>query len=156
MKTQAVSAQPPTQLRSKRLELKTDDFIKIMLTQLQHQDPLEPAKNQELLAQMNQIGQLQASTNMQEMLQGLSLQNQIGSSSQLIGKMVAGLDDGNEAVDGLVSSVRVQDNQVYLELDNGKTLRLDRVTEIAPARTTATTGSLTAAGSDNRSLPQRP
>ena len=31
-------------------QLKTDDFIKMMLTQLQHQDPLEPAKNQELLA----------------------------------------------------------------------------------------------------------
>jgi flagellar basal-body rod modification protein FlgD len=137
-----VSTQSASQLSNKKMELKTDDFIKLMVTQLQHQDPMEPTKNQELLAQMSQIGQLQSSTTMQEMLKELSLQNQIGSSGQLIGKMVAGLDDQDEQTTGLVNSVRVQDNQVYLELDNGKTLRMDRVTAIAPAPTTATTGSV--------------
>ena len=51
-----------TQVRSKNFELKTEDFIKMMITQLQNQDPMEPAKNEELLAQMSQIGQLQSST----------------------------------------------------------------------------------------------
>jgi len=144
MQTSAISSQPALQLQSnKKLAMKTEDFIKIMLTQLQHQDPLDPAKNQELLAQMSQIGQLQASTDMQDMLKGLSLQNQIGSAGQLIGKMVAGVDDTNQQTAGLVTSVRVQENQVYLELDNGNTLRMDRVTAIAPARTTAAAGPLT-------------
>ena len=142
MITLPVSSQSASQLHSKKMELKTDDFIKLMVTQLQHQDPMEPAKNQELLAQMSQIGQLQSSTTMQEMLKGLSLQNQIGSSGQLIGKMVSGLDAQDEQATGLVSSVRVRDGQVYLELDNGKTLRMDRVTAIAPAPTPATTGPL--------------
>src|SRR3712207_426119 len=70
------------QIKSKKLELKTEDFIKMMITQLQNQDPLEPAKNQELLAQMSQIGQLQSSTTLQESLQGMVLQNQIGSRSE--------------------------------------------------------------------------
>jgi len=144
MQTSAISSQPALQLQSnKKLAMKTEDFIKIMLTQLQHQDPLDPAKNLELLAQMSQIGQLQASTDMQDMLKGLSLQNQIGSAGQLIGKMVAGVDDTNQQTAGLVTSVRVQENQVYLELDNGNTLRMDRVTAIAPARTTAAAGPLT-------------
>jgi flagellar basal-body rod modification protein FlgD len=118
---------------SSKMKLKTEDFIKMMITQLQHQDPLEPAKNEELLAQMSQIGQLQTSNDLQDMLKALSTQNQIGSAGQLIGKMVAGIDENQTQAVGLVTAVRVQDNQAYLELDTGKTVRLDQVTAIAPA-----------------------
>ena len=41
-------------------QLKVEDFINMMVTQLQNQDPLEPAKNEQLLSQMSQIGQLQS------------------------------------------------------------------------------------------------
>jgi flagellar basal-body rod modification protein FlgD len=124
---------PGNQLKGKNSQLKTDDFIKMMITQLQHQDPLEPAKNQELLAQMSQIGQLQSQTLLQESLQGLVLQQNLGAAGTLIGKVVEGLDDAGEQARGLVTSVRVQDKQVLLELDNGKRLSLGKVTGIATA-----------------------
>lgn len=127
-----------TQMKSKGLELKASDFIKMMITQLQNQDPTNPAKNEELLAQMSQIGQLQSSTLLQESLQGMVLQNQIGSAGNLIGKNVQGMDDYNNTVRGIVNSVKVQDNSVYLELDNGKRLSLGKVTSIAAATSTAT------------------
>ena len=104
-----------------------------MLTQLQNQDPLEPAKNQELLAQMSQIGQLQTSTQLQETLKGLALQNQLGSAGNLIGKLVQGLDENNDNIVGLVDSVRVENDEVFLELDNGKTLSMSNVMAIANA-----------------------
>src|SRR5688572_22537395 len=129
-----------TQVRSKNFELKTEDFIKMMITQLQNQDPLEPAKNQELLAQMSQIGQLQSSTSLQESLQGMVLQNQIGSASSLIGKTVQGLDADDDPVTGLVNSVKVGADGVSLELDNGKSLMLSRVTQIAPTTTPSPSG----------------
>jgi flagellar basal-body rod modification protein FlgD len=122
-----------TQLKNKKMELKTEDFIKMMVTQLQSQDPLEPMKNQELLAQMSQIGQLQSSTMLQQSLGGMVLQYQIGSAGNLIGKMVQGLSDKSEPIRGLVQSVRIEADQVYLELDNGKTLQLGRVTAISSA-----------------------
>ena len=122
------------QIKSRKMDLKTEDFIKMMITQLQNQDPLEPAKNQELLAQMSQIGQLQSSTALQESLQGMVLQNQIGSASSLIGKTVEGLDAADDPVTGLVNSVKVGSDGVSLELDNGKTLLLSRVTQIAPSK----------------------
>jgi len=121
----------PNQVKSKSLGLKTEDFIKMMVTQLQNQDPLEPAKNQELLAQMSQIGQLESQTQLQESLKGLVLQNSLGAAGNLIGRMVQGMDDNGEELEGVVSSVRVEDNQVFLELDSGKTLALGRVTNIA-------------------------
>jgi flagellar basal-body rod modification protein FlgD len=119
-----------TQIKSKSFELKTEDFIKMMITQLQNQDPLEPAKNQDLLAQMSQIGQLQSSTTLQQSLKGLVLQNSLGAAGNLIGKMVQGMDEQNETVKGIVTSIRVDQDQVYLELDNGQSLPLGRVTTI--------------------------
>src|SRR3954454_2116272 len=104
----------------------------MMITQLQNQDPMEPAKNDQLLAQMSQIGQLQASTQLQDSLKGLVLQNQISSAATLIGKSVQGMDDNNNTVGGLVNSVRVQTDGVSLELDNGQSLALGRVTAITP------------------------
>lgn len=119
------------QLKPKGFGLKTEDFIKMMITQLQNQDPLEPAKNQELLAQMSQIGQLQSQTLLQESIQGMVLQQSLGSAGNLIGKLVAGTDDQGEQTVGLVSSVRVEGGQVFLELDSGKRLSLARVTQVA-------------------------
>jgi flagellar hook assembly protein FlgD len=92
---------------------------------------MEPAKNQELLAQMSQIGQLQSATALQESLKGMVTQNQIGAAAALIGKTVQGLDSNDDPVTGIVSSVRVESDGVSLELDNGQRLPLARVTSIS-------------------------
>jgi flagellar basal-body rod modification protein FlgD len=130
------SKSPGTQMKGKQFELKSEDFIKMMITQLQNQDPTSPAKNEELLAQMSQIGQLQASTTLTESIKGMVLQNQIGSAGNMIGKSVQGLDDDNEQISGIVNSVRVEGDNVVLELDNGHKLPLGRVTAIAEAPNT--------------------
>jgi flagellar basal-body rod modification protein FlgD len=124
----------PNQLRTRRSELQTEDFIRMMITQLQNQDPLKPASNQELMQQMAQISQMQSSTMLQTTLKELAVQNQIGAAGNLIGKMVEGLDENNERVSGMVASVRIEEGQVYLELDGGQRLKLGNVTIVAPAQ----------------------
>jgi flagellar basal-body rod modification protein FlgD len=119
--------------------LKPEDFIKMMVTQLQNQDPMQPTSNQDLLAQMSQIGQLETSTQLQTVLQGLALQTQIGSASSLIGKSVQGMDANNNTIQGLVTSVKVQSDGVSLELDNGQALSLSRVTAISSGSSSAPT-----------------
>src|SRR5258706_1267414 len=141
--TTAPGNQLPASAQKNTFSLKAQDFIKMMVTQLQNQDPLEPAKNDQLLAQMSQIGQLQSSTQLQESLKGLVIQNQIGAAGNLIGKSVQGFDDQNNDVKGMVNSVRVQQDNVYLELDNGKSLALGRVANIAGATTAPTTAATT-------------
>lgn len=126
---------------SANLKLQPADFIKMMITQLQNQDPLQPTSNQDLLAQMSQIGQLQTSTQLQTVLTGLSLQTQIGSASSLIGKTVQGMDTNNNTIHGLVTSVKVQSDGVSLELDSGQSLSLSRVTSISPGPGGATAGN---------------
>jgi flagellar basal-body rod modification protein FlgD len=133
MTTSAISSAAGNAVKSDKLKLKTEDFIKMMITQLQNQDPLEPAKNEQLLAQMSQIGQLEASQSLQDSLKTLVLQNNLGSAGNLIGKMVEGQTSGGEPIDGLVTSVRVEGDDVVLELDSGQKLELTRVTSIAAA-----------------------
>ena len=138
MITSPISSGPQgTQSKNKSFNLQADDFIKMMVTQLQNQDPTKPADNAQLLAQMSQIGQLQSSNTLTESIKGLVLQNQIGSAGNLIGKNVSGVDDQNNVIKGVVNSVKVQSDGVRLELDNGNTLPLANVTDIAPASATA-------------------
>jgi flagellar basal-body rod modification protein FlgD len=120
----------------KNFDLKAEDFIKMMVTQLQNQDPMQPADNNQLLAQMSQIGQLQSATSLQSSLQGLVQQNQIGAAAGLIGKTVQGLDDNDDPVTGTVTSVSVGKDSVDLELDSGTKLSLGKVTSISPATAT--------------------
>jgi flagellar basal-body rod modification protein FlgD len=126
------STASPNQVQGgKGYDLKAEDFIKMMITQLQNQDPMEPAKNEQLLSQMSQIGQLESSTQLQTSLKSMVLQNNIGAAGNLIGKMVNGLDEKGAPLKGLVNSVRVEDGNVALELDNGKSLAMANVTSIA-------------------------
>lgn len=125
-------------VRGSNFNLKTEDFINMMVVQLQNQDPMEPAKNQELLAQMSQIGQLQSATQLQETLKSVMTQSQLSSAGALIDKAVAGvLTDGKTATSGVVNSVRVINGNVTLELDNGFAMPLSNVTGIAPGLSAA-------------------
>ena len=46
--------------RESKQELDKDDFMKILITQLTHQDPSEPMKDKEFIAQMAQFSTLAA------------------------------------------------------------------------------------------------
>jgi len=55
--------------RSVKKELGKDDFLSLLVTQLQYQDPLEPVKDQEFIAQLAQFSQLEQLENMNSSLQ---------------------------------------------------------------------------------------
>ena len=66
-----------------------DDFLLLLVTQLQYQDPLEPVSNTEMAAQLAQYSQLEALNNMQETMQNQLLLDQSLNNSfmtSLIGK----------------------------------------------------------------------
>jgi len=120
-------------------KLNTDDFINMMMTQLQHQDPLNPTTSDQLMAQMSQIGQLQSTSQLQTTLTGLATQTQIGAASSLMGKQVTGIDNDKNPVAGVVATVQVTSTGVNLQLQDGSTLALTNVSSIAEAP--ATTGA---------------
>lgn len=112
--------------------LKSDDFIKVMLSELQHQDPLNPQDSSKLLEQLSSLRNIESQLDLQSKLSSLVLQNEVASAGNMIGKLVSGLDSSNEAIQGVVTAVRVSDGKAILELDSGKTLGMDRVTRVGP------------------------
>ncbi len=120
-----------TQVKSDKYALKTEDFIKMMITQLQNQDPMEPAKNEELLAQMSQISQLESSTQLQSTLKTLVQQNSLSSAGSMIGKLVKGKDAQGADMEGIVNSVKVEKGELFLELDSGSKMSLSDVTNVS-------------------------
>ena len=119
------------------------DFLKLLITQLQYQDPTQPVTNSDLLNQVNAIGTLQTSTNLDTTLTGMGQQQQLASASDLIGKSVQGANSQNQSVTGTVSSVAVQSGSVYLNLVGGQQIALANVTQVSPvsAGSATTTGS---------------
>ncbi len=114
-------------------KLNTNDFINMMMTQLEHQDPLNPTTSDQLMAQMSQIGQLQSTSQLQTTLTGLATQTQIGAASSLMGKQVTGIDADKNPVTGVVATVQVTSTGVNLQLKDGSTLALSNVSSISEA-----------------------
>lgn len=53
-----------TNAPSARTELGEDAFLKLLITQLQHQDPLNPLEDKEFIAQLAQFSSLEKLTEM--------------------------------------------------------------------------------------------
>ena len=112
-------------------DLSSDEFIRIMLAELENQDPLDPNDSQALMEQISSLRNIESQISLQESLESLVLQNQISVASGMIGKIVEGLDANNDAITGQVTSIRVIDGDATLELNTGQRLAVDRVTRVS-------------------------
>ncbi|MFZ3587918.1 flagellar hook assembly protein FlgD [Bacillus sp. DJP31] len=110
-----------------------DDFLKILMTQLQNQDPMNPMQDKDFIAQMATFTSLEQMTNMNKMLeQFISSQSadNILKYSEMIGKQVEWAnktvdEEGNEVVEvkqGIVKSIYQRGSEIYLEMKDGSTI----------------------------------
>ncbi|MBG82942.1 MAG: hypothetical protein CMJ40_00175 [Phycisphaerae bacterium] len=110
--------------------MSSEDFIKIMFTELTNQDPLAPTDSAALLDQMNSIRSIESDMQMVENMQSLVFENQLASASGLIGRFVGGLDWSGVRIGGIVSAVVRQGDEIALELDSGAFLPISGVETI--------------------------
>jgi flagellar basal-body rod modification protein FlgD len=89
--------------------LDRDDFLKLLITQLQHQDPTSPVEDKDFIAQMAQFSSLEQMTNMSTGFQKLSGLLASSEASGVLGKTVE-LRDANGLVRGVVEKVIRGDN----------------------------------------------
>ncbi len=152
-----VLAAPSTQGSASFAALGSDDFLRLLITQLTHQDPLAPTGNEELLRQISSIRDIELSTTLTKSLQNLTGQQNFASASALIGRFVTGQggSDG-ETTSGVVAAVRFDGNgRAILQLANGAELGLDQVIAIEPPeRIAETLIGQTIAGVDRRNPAQ--
>jgi len=105
-----------------------DAFLNLLITQLRHQDPLNPMDDREFIAQLAQFSSL-------EQMQNLNTTFNRFQAFNMIGQHVMGFDRNpvtgqNREVTGVVDSVRIQNGEPILIVVDAQ----GRETEIAASR----------------------
>ncbi len=108
-----------------------DDFVKLLVTELQNQDPLEPMKNEAILQQISQIREIESTRRLTETLDSVLLGQSVVTASNLLEKNIVGLSDLSETVTGRVDRVSIADGLVKLHIGE-HTINLKNVAEILP------------------------
>ena len=101
-------------------QLDKDAFLQLLVLQMQNQDPLDPIDNSEMLAQLAQFSALEGINNLNEnfetMAGNLDQLNFI-SASQMLGKVVEGVNLNGELITGTVDGVHLDGSLVVLTVD---------------------------------------
>jgi flagellar basal-body rod modification protein FlgD len=108
------------------------DFLKLLVTQMTSQDPLNPQSDTAFAAQLAQFSALQQTTTMSGNIQGLQANSLIGRTVS-----VAAADNSGNSSTGVVSGIEF-DSGTPEVLVNGQPYGISQITSILPTATTAT------------------
>lgn len=125
---QSINPAATTQLISKTRELGKDDFLKLLITQLKHQDPLKPMEDTEFIAQLAQFSSLEQMSNLNQGFEKMNQWQQVIQGASLIGKYVVAKTP--DEVVGTVTQVILLEGNVSLVIDGEKEVKLDQVISI--------------------------
>ena len=95
-------------------DLGMDEFIQLMITELQNQDPLNPMDNAQMLEQIGQIREISSNDKLSNTLESLMLSQGISMASGLIGQKVSALSDENKRIEGMVDRVLIDGSEAKL------------------------------------------
>ena len=100
-----------------------DDFLRILLTQLQFQDPLKPVDNQEFVAQLAQFSALEINRQQSDKVESLLSIQSVNQSLALIGKTVQ--IGSNGGASGTVTAVTYTSGEPKLTVKTSGTTLVD-------------------------------
>ena len=132
----AMLASSPGAATNRATDLSSQDFFKLLIAELQSQDPLKPKDTGQIVQQVANIRQLDLSNRLDKTLSGLAQQDRLAGVTNLIGKVVHGVvrsspDAAPHDVDGVVIGLHFDDaGEPVLELDSGDVLPLAAVTAV--------------------------
>jgi flagellar basal-body rod modification protein FlgD len=130
--TSTGSPLPDTHAASgKNAELGKDQFLKLFVAQLQHQDPMNPMQDQDFMGQMASFSTLEQVTNMAAANQAMAANLQLSQSVGLIGRTVTWTDDDDVPHTGVVEKVSQQDGKSVLTVSGTEGVDPTTITQIA-------------------------
>lgn len=101
-----------------------DDFLRLLVTQLRYQNPLEPMADLSFIAQLAQFGAL-------EQMSNLNRAATLDMALALLGRQVAGEDPVRGVFAGLVTAVRLEQGSPLLRVGEVE-VRPETVREVLP------------------------
>jgi len=95
-------------------ELTQSDFIRMMVAELENQDPMNPMSNTEMLQQINQMRSITSSDRLTNSIEALTIGQALSTASSLIGKTITGVNTLGESVTGKVDKVTIESGEAKL------------------------------------------
>jgi flagellar basal-body rod modification protein FlgD len=107
-----------------------DSFLKLLVTELRHQDPTQPMENKEFISQMAQFSALEQMTNVNKSVQQLNKTSRSAEAYSLLGKNVKAFDPVTGVkVEGTVTSIFFKNDEIRLMV-NGKEIGLNDISTV--------------------------
>jgi len=100
-----------------------NDFLKLMIAQLQAQDPLQPANTNEYISELAQFTQVEQTTN-------LANANELSGAVQLIGRTVSYNNPAGGSATGIVQSVQSNSAGTTVTVEGVGGIKLASITEV--------------------------
>lgn len=113
--------------RTSNNQLGKDDFLKLLITQLQNQDPTSPMEDTQFISQMAQFSSLEQMTNMSTSFSKMAAMLNSQEAASAIGKTVE-LNVGDVTTSGIVEAATRGENPQILV--NGSYYNMDQIAAI--------------------------
>lgn len=123
------AAQNPQQVLTQK------DFLQLLVSQIQNQNPLDPQSDTQMAAQMAQFTSLQQTSAMSGSLAMMQANSLVGSTVEL-------QIDSQTTASGVVDGVVMQNGTPFIVV-NGSPFDLSQVVAVVPTTTTSTTTQTT-------------
>lgn len=98
-------------------DVDVNQFLKLMITELQNQDPLNPLDNAQMIAQIGELRSISSTDKLTSTLDSVLLGQNISSATGLIGSTIEGVSDDSQRIRGIVDRVGVEKGVPKLHLD---------------------------------------
>jgi flagellar basal-body rod modification protein FlgD len=116
--------------------LGVDSFLKMLVSELSNQDPMNPTDSNAILQQVSNIKSIQSNQQLTTSLKSMTMQQNVSAGANLIGTTVTGLDGNSKTVTGKVDSVSIDGDAVKLNVGTS-TIKLSNVSKIVAAGSTS-------------------
>ena len=103
--TSAAASAATAASADKTKQLGKQDFLKLLMAQLQNQDPTKPMDDSQMIAQMAQFSALEATQGLQQTIQQSNNVQTIFQAGALIGKYIQANESDGTSTTGAVSGV---------------------------------------------------
>lgn len=116
-------------------QLSQDDFMRILLAQLQFQDPLKPMDNQEFVAQLAQFSGLEITRQQSEKVDQLLSMQAVQQAVGIIGKTIDLRNAQGGSASGVVNQVSFRTGEPLLNVNiNGTVVTDVRLSDVTLVR----------------------
>jgi len=119
----APTTAPSTNPQNPSAALGQNDFLKLMIAQLQAQDPLQPSNTNEYVSELAQFTQVEQTTN-------LANASELSGAVQLIGRTVSYNNGRGEVASGTVQGVQSSANGTTVTIEGIPGVKLSSITEV--------------------------